>query len=115
MKFSEVRNIALALSNVEETTSYGTPAFRTNGILFVRYRPELDSIVVAMDFEERKDAIAEDPETYYLSDHYLNYPWVLVRLSSIKKTALGDLLFGAKVFVEMNKPRKRSAKKRKGE
>lgn len=102
----------MAMEDVEESTSYGTPAFKTNGTLFVRYRPELDSIVVAMDFDERESAIAEDPETYYLTDHYQNYPWVLIRLSSIKKTAIHDLLFNAKKFAETKRRPKGSAKTR---
>ncbi|MCO5144145.1 MAG: MmcQ/YjbR family DNA-binding protein [Oligoflexia bacterium] len=114
MKFSEVSEIALAMNDVEEGTSYGTPAFKTNGILFVRYRPELESIVVAMDFDERESAIAEAPETYYLTDHYLNYPWILVRLTSIKKTGLRDLLFNAKKFAETKKRSKRITRRKNG-
>lgn len=113
MKFADVRLIALGLKDIEEGTSYGTPAFKTNGTLFVRYRPELDSIAVLMDFDDREAAIEEDPETYYLTDHYLNYSWVLVRLSSIKKTALRDLLANAKKFAETGSRPRRARKKRK--
>ena len=109
MTFLEVSEIALAMKNVEAGTSYGTPAFKTMGILFVRYRPELDSIVVAMDPGEREGAIAEDPETYYLLDHYRNHPWVLVRLPAIKKPALRDLLLNAKKFAESKKSPGRKA------
>ena len=31
--FETIRNIALALENVEESTSYGTPAFKVAGAL----------------------------------------------------------------------------------
>ena len=109
MKFSDVRKIALAIESVEEGTSYGTPAFKTNGTLFVRFRPELESIVVAMDMEERDAAIEEEPETYYLTDHYLNHPWILVRLKSVNETALKDLLRNAKKFAE-KKSRKNPCK-----
>ena len=34
--FETVRKIARALENVEESTSYGTPAFKVRGALFVR-------------------------------------------------------------------------------
>ena len=33
-----------------------------------------------------------DPETYYITDHYLKYPWILVRLSRVSSDALRDLL-----------------------
>jgi hypothetical protein len=110
MTFTEVREAALAMEGVEEGTSYGTPAFRTGGRLFVRYRPELNSIVVAMDVEEREAAIQANPKTYYLVDHYLDYEWVLVRLSAIGKTALRKLLVKAKTFAESQKRRKRKSR-----
>jgi hypothetical protein len=90
--FNTVRKIALALDDVEEGSSYGTPAFKLAGVLFLRLRPELDSLVVRASFNERKALIAEDPETYYITDHYLNYEWVLVRLSAVRLDALKDLI-----------------------
>jgi hypothetical protein len=90
--FQDVRGIALALANVEEGTSYGTPAFRVGGKLFARLREDGDSLVVGTTFEERAEMMAAEPETYYITDHYLEYPWVLVRLSRVHPGALRDLL-----------------------
>ena len=45
-EFGEVRRIALALDNVEEGTSYGTPAFKVRGELFVRMHQDGESLVV---------------------------------------------------------------------
>lgn len=36
--------------------------------------------------------MADDPDTYYITDHYLNYEWMLVRLSRLRADALPDLL-----------------------
>jgi hypothetical protein len=33
-----------------------------------------------------------DPETFFLTDHYRAYPYVLVRLSRVKKGQLAELL-----------------------
>ena len=93
--FETVRACALSLENVEAGTSYGTPAFKTRGALFVRLRDDLDSLVVRTSFEEREAMMAADPGTYYITDHYLNYPWVLVRLARVHPDALRDLLRGA--------------------
>jgi hypothetical protein len=90
--FKDVRGIALALKNVAESTSYGTPAFKAGGKLLARLREDGDSLVVGTTFEEREELMAADPETYYITDHYLNYPWVLVRLSRVHPDALRDLL-----------------------
>ncbi|MFZ1975878.1 MAG: hypothetical protein WAU89_23755 [Candidatus Acidiferrales bacterium] len=80
--FDNVRQISLALDHVEEATSYGTSAFKVRGALFVRLHQDFDStIVVRTDFEQREELLVADSETYYITDHYRNYPWVLVRLS----------------------------------
>jgi hypothetical protein len=84
--------MALSLEDVEEGTSYRTPAFRVRGELFARLREDPDSLVVRMDPEQREELMAADPETYYITDHYLNYPWMLVRLSRIHPDALSDIL-----------------------
>jgi hypothetical protein len=90
--FDDVRKIALSLENVEEGTSYGTPAFKVGGKLLARLREDGDSLVVGTTFEEREEMMAAEPETYYITDHYRNYPWVLVRLSRVDPGALRDLL-----------------------
>ena len=91
--FDTVRQISLSLDHVEEGTSYGTPAFKVRGALFVRLHQDLEStIVVRTDFEQRDELLAADPETYYITDHYRNYEWVLVRLPRIHPEALRDLL-----------------------
>src|ERR1035438_4743476 len=90
--FDEVRRIALSLQSVEEGTSYGTPAFKVGGKLIARLKEDGDSLVVGTTFEEREEMMGADPETYYITDHYLKYPWVLVRLSRVQSDALRDLL-----------------------
>ena len=44
--------------------------------------------------------MAAAPDIYYLTDHYVNYPVVLVRLSRIHPDALRDLLGIAWHFVK---------------
>jgi len=90
--FKDVRKFALALPNVEEATSYGTPALKVGGKLLARLKEDGESLVVGTTFEEREEMMAADPETYYITDHYLKYPWVLVRLSRVHEDALRDLL-----------------------
>ena len=95
MTFADVRKIALALENVQESTSYGTPAFKVRGKLVARLREDGETLVVGMDFDQREELLAADPDTYYLTDHYVNYPWILVRLPLVHADALRDLLRGA--------------------
>jgi len=87
--------MAMALDNVEEGTSYGTRAFKVGGAMFARLREDVGALVVRMSIEDRDELIAADPETYFITDHYLKYPWILVRLSRVKPDGMQDLLRGA--------------------
>jgi len=93
--YDTVRRMGLALPGVEEGTSYGTPALKVRGKLFVRLREEGDVIVLKMPFDQREELMAADPETYYITEHYREYEWVLVRLTKVSAEALQDLLQGA--------------------
>jgi hypothetical protein len=95
MTFEAVRKIALALDNVEEGSSYGTPAFKVRGALMARLRDDLGALVVRMSIEDREELIAADPKTYFITDHYLNYPWILVNLARVHPDAMRDLLRAA--------------------
>jgi hypothetical protein len=88
--FETVRQFALSFPEVEEGTSYGTPAFKVRGKLIVRLHDSGHSIVVRIEEKERAMRMEADPGTYYITDHYKGYPWMLVRLSSVHRD---DLLF----------------------
>ena len=66
------------------------------------------TLVVMMDFADRDALIEEDPRTYYLKEHYVAYPCVLVRLARVHPDALRDLVVGAHGYVS-GKSRKKSA------
>lgn len=93
--YDTVRRIALELPQAEESTSYGTPAVKVKGKLFVRLHQDLDKIVVKVPFDGRDELMAGDPETYFITDHYRDYPWVLVSLARVHTDALADLLRAA--------------------
>ena len=113
--FDTVRELGLALPGVEEGTSYGSPSLKVGGKMFacvpVHRSAEPDSLGVRIDFEQRDALITEEPDTYYLKDHYVNYPVVLVRLSRINRDALRDLLLMAYRFVSAS-GKKRSARRK---
>lgn len=92
VSFEMTRRMALELDHAQERSSYGTPGFKVGGVLFARLHQNLDTLVVRMDFEQRAALMEADPETYFLTDHYLNYAWVLVRLDRVHPDALRNLL-----------------------
>jgi hypothetical protein len=111
--FETVRKIALAMPDVEESTAYGSRALKIRGTLLAciptNRSAEPDSLVVRIDFDRRAELLAESPDVYYLPDHYVNYPSVLVRMSRIHPDALRDLLDMAWRFVTAKKPAGRRA------
>src|ERR1700739_3613605 len=90
--YDTVRRLALALPSVEEATSYGTPALKVSGKLFVRLHQDLDKIVLKMPFDRREEMMAADPQTYFITDHYAEHPYILVSLARVPADDLPDLL-----------------------
>lgn len=115
--FDAVREIALGFPRVEEGTTYGSPAFKFEGKMFaclaVHRSAEPNTLVVRMDFEERDGLIAAEPKTYYLTDHYVDYPCVLVRLTRVRDDALLDLLLMGWRFVSTAKSRTGAKRRRR--
>ena len=69
---------------------------------------EPNTLAVRISFDERAELIASEPSVYYVTDHYVNYPTVLVRLAKIELNALADLLETAwRLVSEKAKPSSR--------
>jgi len=115
--FDTVLAIGRTLPDVEASTSWGAPALKVRGKMFacqaIHKSAEPDSLVVRMDFDQRDEMIAADPETYYLTDHYVGYPCVLVRLARVHRDALRDLLLTGWQFVTRLSTRSRRPRPRR--
>ena len=113
--FTAVEAIARRLPDVEVTTAYGQPAVKVGCKMFAcmaaHKSAEPNTLAVMMDFGDRDALIEDDPNTYYLKPHYVNYPCVLVRLSRVRADALHDLIVGAHRFVSA-KAKRPPAKRR---
>jgi len=101
--FAMVRNIGLRLTGVEEGTVYGLPALKVHGKLLAcvpaNRSAEPNSLVIRMDLDDRAELLAGAPDVYYLTDHYIDYDAVLVRLARVNPDVLRDLLGMAYKFV----------------
>jgi hypothetical protein len=74
----------------------------------VRAYPSLrrpNSLVVRVGFDDRAELLAAAPDIYHVTDHYLGYTAVLVRLSRVTPDVLRDLLGMAHKFVNAHKER----------
>ncbi|MFB9326384.1 MmcQ/YjbR family DNA-binding protein [Paenibacillus aurantiacus] len=78
-----IRQIALSLPGVAESVSYGTPSFKLKDKMLARLHEDGQCLVLKMDVETRDFFLQANPETYYITDHYRGYPYVLVRLAGV--------------------------------
>jgi hypothetical protein len=90
--FRAVATVACKLPEVEISKSYGTPALKVRGKLMARLHQDGESLVLRTELLDRQILMQADPETFYITEHYQNYPLVLVRLSKVSRAALPDLM-----------------------
>ena len=82
MTYEEVRAFAFELPGVAEGTSYGRPCLKAHGKFLTRLFEDGESLVCpAVPFDEREMLIEAEPETFHVTDHFKNYPYVLIRLA----------------------------------
>lgn len=90
---ADLRKIALSFPESSEKPSYGKPSFFIAKKFFTRLRDEDASIVwIVGSIDERDHLLEMDPKTYFITDHYRDYPAVLVRIARIDKTMLRKML-----------------------
>src|SRR5262249_16508356 len=93
MTFDDVRKIALAWPEVEDGTSYGTPALKVRKKMLVRLKEDGDSLVMpGVPLEERSMLVESRAKIFYSTDHYRDYPIVLIRLSKATRAAVEPFL-----------------------
>ena len=85
-----VRQLMRAWPGVEAGTSYGTLAFRVRNKLLARMHEDGESLVMQCD--DRDLLIEANPEAFYVTKHYLNYPRVLIRLANVRSEMLREVI-----------------------
>jgi hypothetical protein len=96
LTFDSVKRIACTLPEVSGSKIHGKPALKVSGRLLacvpVHSSAESGCVAVRIDFVQRAGLLRESPETYYVTNHYIPYPMVLVRLARIEESELENLL-----------------------
>lgn len=91
------------LPGTEQGLIHGEPAVRVGKKLVAclpdaqRSRPEdaragEEFLMVRSDFDERAALLEEHPSTFFVTPHYENYRAVLVRLRTVERAQLRELL-----------------------
>lgn len=84
--------MAARLPGVEQATSYGTPSLHVRKKFLARLKEDGETIAIRVDFLDRDVLLQLDPAAFYLTDHYRDYPAMLVRLGQVRPQLLAELL-----------------------
>lgn len=92
-KFAEICAIAERLPGVERGTSYRTPALKVKGKFMARLRTESEGwLAIRCDFVDRQMLMEAGPEVFHVTDHYRDYPMILIDLNEVRRDALPDII-----------------------
>jgi hypothetical protein len=93
MTFDDVRAIALTWPEVEDGTSYGTPALKVRKKLLARLKEDGETLVMpGVPPEEREMLVESQPKIFSFTDHYRDYPIVLITLPKARCAHVEPLL-----------------------
>ena len=85
-----IRQYLATLPGTSEGKCYGTPGFYIQKKLLARLWE--NGLVLAVYNDNRDKWMQTDPEVFFITDHYRNYPYVLVSLDKIDPEELKKLL-----------------------
>ncbi len=91
VSFEDIREIALRLPGVEESTTNGSLAFRVRGKLFLHLWDDEDTLVIRVGHDEKAAVLAADPSRFFVNRALERGPAVLTRLSDNRETDLAEL------------------------
>ncbi len=114
--WEQVCALALRYPGVEAGESHKTPAIKVKGRFLARLRTEAEgALAIRCDFVDRQILLQAAPEVFFITDHYRDYPAILVRLDRIGKAELASVIERAWRFVAPAKLVQAFDAERKGE
>jgi hypothetical protein len=102
-----IRRLVLATPGVVEGTAYGRPVFRHGDKLIGSIRPDGQSMMFKLSLETREHLMRADPRTFFITDHYRNFPSVLARIERLSAADIKALL--ARAIEQAGSKRRRSS------
>jgi len=87
-----VTRLAMKLPGMEISSSYGTPSLKVKGRFLSRLKEDGETFALRIAFVVRDHLLRTSPETFFITDHYRDYPAVLIRLATIDPVVLEQLL-----------------------
>ena len=108
--------IALGFPGAEEVLWFNKPAVFLCGEFLTKVHDKEEAMTFRVSSMEMRDMMLEaEPELFYITDHYRNFPFVLARLSALTPKMLTELIAGraAQLTESRRNKRRKPAKKAK--
>ena len=83
MTYDELVALAREYPEVDESTSYGDPAVKRKGRAMFALKKDGETVAMKMDWENRDRFLGDQPDVFYITEHYYGWPWLLVRLAEL--------------------------------
>lgn len=104
--------IALAIPGTEEVLWFNKPAVFLHGQFLTKVHDKEEAMTLRVSSMEMRDMMLEaEPKLFYITDHYRNFPFILVRLSALTPKALKEMLVGRAAQLAESKDKVRPRKK----
>ena len=93
---AQATRLLRGLAGITEGSSYGMPSFKLHGKFFARFRDQDTVLVLQLTSIAERDVLLQmAPKAFFFTDHYRDYPAVLVRLAEIPGALLADVVTDA--------------------
>jgi hypothetical protein len=97
--FARGRKVGLKIPGLEEGKAWNGPCLKAGNkiaaCMATHKSAEPGTLAVVVGEDIRDELIEGDPDVYYVKEHYVPWPTVLVRLALIDDVVLRDLLMMA--------------------
>jgi hypothetical protein len=93
LRVPEVRRFLRGLPNIAAGRSYGMPSFLLNGEFFARFRDEDTVLVLQLGTIAERDVLVQlDSRSFFFTEHYRNYPVVLIHLAEVSPSLFTEVV-----------------------
>ena len=90
--FDRVRAIALTFPAVEDSLTFGSPSLKVNGKYLAQIWQDGESLILSMEIVERDMWLQAEPNIFFITDHFRDWPGVLIHMDQINDDLLHDLI-----------------------
>ncbi|MBI1258772.1 MAG: MmcQ/YjbR family DNA-binding protein [Chloroflexi bacterium] len=91
-RFDRVRAIALTFPGVEDSLTFGSPSLKVNGKYLAQMWQDGESLILSMEIFERDHWLEAEPDIFFITDHFRDWPGVLIHMDQIDDDLLRDLI-----------------------